>query len=486
MRLAAKLVLLFLIGLLLIVGLFSYLTIQSNRRLAIDEHERYATDLAATIQSTLADRGLSPQELPRFVAQSSGVVQHVEMRWVERNGIGQLSPSAPRELIWSHREVTTFSMPDRAGRPYLYTYVPVGTSATGADADVDSLSGGRIEVAAPDTATASRVRQSLISSLIALLGVATLSGIVIWVGGVNMVGKPLSQLIDKVHRVGEGDFEGPVEVRRGDELGKLALAINGMCEQLSAQRARLTAETASRLQAVEQLRHSERLNSVGRMAAGIAHEIGTPLNVVIGRAQLIRRQASVSQQVASDADVIVSEAQRIADIVRGLLDFTRSRKPHRTIQRINMLLKSTVDLMQPMANKHGASLQLQLADSPLMANIDSAQMQQVWTNLILNAIQSTGENGHVIISAVAANHELHISVADNGVGIPPEHLEHLFEPFFTTKKVGEGTGLGLSISHGIVREHDGDIQVESTVGKGSRFTIVLPAAQSTLGQGDPA
>ncbi|MDG2223501.1 MAG: HAMP domain-containing sensor histidine kinase [Rubripirellula sp.] len=474
MRLAAKLILLFLIGLLLIVGLFAYLTIQTNQRLAIDEHERYAKDLAATIQSTMQDRGIPSQDISRYLNRSRGVVQHVQVRWVELNGGSQSRPTVPTELILARREVTTFGMPDQSGQPFLYTYVPVfGESESPA---------GRIEVAAPDTASAGRMRQSMITSLVALIGVATLSGIVIWVGGVNMVGKPLNHLIDKVHRVGNGDFDDPIAIHGGDELGRLGSALNEMCQQLSAQREHLQTETASRLEAEEQLRHADRLNSVGRMAAGIAHEIGTPLNVVIGRAQLIQRSEHATDQVRSDAEVIHSEADRIAGIVRGLLGFTHARKSELIIQPINQLLASTVEWLQPMAKKHHAQLSLEISSEPLTVKLDSAQMQQVWTNLILNAIQATNDDGRVEVVARASGETVQISFSDNGSGMKPEDQEHVFEPFFTTKDVGEGTGLGLSISHGIVKEHGGEIRFDSTLGEGSCFHVILPLAELPEGR----
>ena len=296
MRLAAKLVLLFLIGLLLIVGLFSYLTIQQDRRLAMADHQRYASDLAATLQQAMP--GNDPNELSKFVAQSTREFRHVQVRVVEFSAGGDRSrqPSVPPGMIFSKTEVTTTSMRDPAGRDVLYTYVPVQRDGT---ANADSI--GSIEVSAPNVVATERLGRSLLSSLIALLGVATLSGIVILVGGVVMVGKPLNRLIEKVHRVGKGDFSGPVQLKSTDELGRLGVALNDMCDQLSEQRSRLDAETEARVATLEQLRHSDRLNTVGRMAAGIAHEIGTPLNVVSGRAELIadgRLSADATQESA--------------------------------------------------------------------------------------------------------------------------------------------------------------------------------------------
>jgi signal transduction histidine kinase len=175
--------------------------------------------------------------------------------------------------------------------------------------------------------------------------------------------------------------------------------------------------------------------------------------------------------------VIHSEADRIAGIVRGLLGFTHARKSELTVQPINELLASTVEWLQPMAKKHGARLRLENSSEPLLVNVDSAQMQQVWTNLILNAIQATDDEGRVEVVARALGETVQVSISDNGSGMGIGDQEHIFEPFFTTKDVGEGTGLGLSISHGIVKEHHGEIRFKSTLGEGSCFDIVLPLAE---------
>jgi signal transduction histidine kinase len=324
--------------------------------------------------------------------------------------------------------------------------------------------------------------------LVALLGVATLSGLVIWLGGVVMVGKPLNQLIDKVHRAGEGDFTGPLQLDSRDELGKLGSALNQMCDQLANQRSELEAESASRIAAVEQLRHAERLNTVGRMAAGIAHEVGTPLSVVTGRAELIASGKMSDEQTCQSARAIQHEAQRITKIVRELLDFARQSTPTRSRQCLNELIDSTVKLVGPLTSKRDAVLTVQLPPVSLYAEVDPAQIQQVLTNLIVNATQATESGGQVTVSlaqVMVAQDDSpqdqrayqRISIQDNGLGISDEDRQHIFEPFFTTKDVGEGTGLGLSISHGIVQEHQGWIDVQSQPGAGSCFSIFLPASQ---------
>ena len=235
------------------------------------------------------------------------------------------------------------------------------------------------------------------------------------------------------------------------------------------------------------------------MAAGLAHEIGTPLNVVTGRAELLASGKLDSKATRVSAQAIQSEAQRITRIVRELLDFARQNTPQRSCQNLNELITTTRELMETVAIKHHTNLHLSLPDSQLSANIDAGQIQQVLTNLIINAIQSAGNDGNVTITLTNAERKTPgneggtnniyrtVIIADDGEGISAEDREHIFEPFFTTKDVGEGTGLGLSISHGIIQEHGGWIEVESSEGQGSAFSIFLPASANAnqAGENDP-
>lgn len=495
MRLAAKLVLLYLIGLLLIVGLFSYLTIRQEKRIAIAEHQRHASDLAAAIQSSL-DEPANPSDedtLQQIITRSTRQVRHVRIRWVDLHARsdGDKRPAVPIEMIVAESEVTTIRTPDSSGQDVLYTYVPIASG----DAEDSSDDGHRLEVSAPYISPLQRFRNSVFSSLLALIVVAALSGIVIMIGGVMMVGRPLEELIAKVQRVGQGDFGHPVQPRSHDELGRLAVALNEMCQQLTNQHAALDSATAARIATLEQLRHSDRLNTVGRMAAGVAHEIGTPLNVVSGRAELIASGQLSEQKNRESALVIKSESQRIAKTIRGLLDFARQSTPHPQRQPLNQIIAETADLMQPLATKSSAVIELELPAAPLSGDVDAGQIQQVLTNLMINAIQSTEGGGQVTVSlsdeitrppdelAVAPSRYRKISIKDNGSGIARDDVEHIFEPFYTTKDVGDGTGLGLSISHGIVHEHGGWIDVQSELGQGSCFSVYLPAP--TDEQSDP-
>lgn len=481
MRLAAKLVLLFLTGLFLVVGLFAYLTVRQEQRAQV-EHQRFASELVQSMQPTI-DQAIQENrvlEIPTQMRLSSRL-QQVTMRWVEVASINaDTRQPAPLNLIIAEQKTTVLSMPDQSGNQVVYTYVPFTSKGP------DGNRSGKIEVAVPDDGMNTRFQHSLLTSLIALTGVASLSGFVILVGGIRMVGKPLNQLIDKVRRVGEGDFSGPVEIESTDELGRLGNALNEMCAQLTKQHHELKTATTARIETVEQLRHAERLTTVGRMAAGLAHEIGTPLNVVTGRAELLASGELDPETARVSAKAIQSEAQRITRIVRELLDFARQNTPQRSFQNLNELITITRELMETVAAKHCTNLHLSLPAEALSANIDAGQIQQVLTNLIINAIQSAGKDGNVTITLTDSDGKptgndggtnsiyRRIIIADDGEGISAQHREHIFEPFFTTKDVGEGTGLGLSISHGIIQEHGGWIEVETSEGQGSSFSVYLP------------
>ncbi|MEO8268903.1 MAG: HAMP domain-containing sensor histidine kinase [Aureliella sp.] len=499
MKLAAKLVLLFLVCLALVVGVFSFLSMRQAQDLALAEHEQLAADLAAILQSDLRSSQHTPREMETLLTVWSEEINHVRARLVNPQQASDplLRPSVPADLLIFSTKVTTVSYPDSSGHSTLYTYVPLGDSV-----------GTQLEVAVAESFWSDRLSQALRSSAISLMVVSAVTSLVILLGGLWMVGKPLDQLVEKVHRVGQGDLSSPVDLRRGDELGKLGQAVNEMCEQLEQQRSRIDSETQQRLAAVEQLRHADRLRTVGRLAAGLAHEIGTPLNVVSGRAELIASGKLSVGDVQSSALTIKEQSQRIATIVQELLNFARSKTPQRAPVDLNLLLQETINLLRPMADKHHITIGFDPWSNPATTELDSAQMQQVFSNLLVNALHATqagtasnakhdsgtekvaqridvsidrlrsseiDADRRTVEQIDQAESYWRVKVTDFGIGIGSDVLDNIFEPFFTTKDVGEGTGLGLSIAYGIVREHAGWIGVESQPGSGSQFTVYLPA-----------
>src|ERR1051325_405330 len=260
-----------------------------------------------------------------------------------------------------------------------------------------------------------------------------------------------------------------------------------MCERLSE-------EQDARARATEQLRHADRLTTVGKLASGLAHELGTPLNVVSGRAKLIADREVEGQDVVDSARVVAEQADRMTALIRQLLDFARPRALRPAPLNVTTLAARVCQLVATIARKAGVTLVAPPPDDALRIEADDGQLTQVLTNLIVNAIQAmdpTGAPGTVEVIARTVDQVpppyvggpeqtwMAIEVRDNGAGMDDATRERIFEPFFTTKQVGDGTGLGLSVSWGIVREHGGWIDVSSELNKGSTFTVYLPMPMST-------
>jgi signal transduction histidine kinase len=242
----------------------------------------------------------------------------------------------------------------------------------------------------------------------------------------------------------------------------------------------------ARLEMLEQLRHADRLMTVGKLASGIAHELGTPLNVIEARAAMIGNGETTQEESVGYAQVIVRASERMTRIIRQLLAFARPGQAQKSRCDLALVAHRTAELLQPLASKRKVTLRVSgLSPAPIEA--DSGQIEQSLTNLVMNAIQAMNDGGTVELTIDRTRTKppadpggpeaeyVRIQVRDEGSGIAPENVSRVFEPFFTTKDVGEGTGLGLAVTYGIVREHGGWIGVTSAVGKGTTFTAFLPA-----------
>jgi signal transduction histidine kinase len=300
-----------------------------------------------------------------------------------------------------------------------------------------------------------------------------------------LVATPVRLLIDKARRVASGDFSTPLELARNDEFQSLAAEMNAMCDALARAKAEVLGEARARQLAVEQLRHADRLSTVGKLAAGVAHELGTPLSIVSGHAEMIANREVQGEKIIESASIIDREAKRIARIVRSLLGFARRKGPEGDSSDAAETAAQCAALLEPLAEKANVQIQVESRGN-CRATIDQDSLQQVMTNLLSNAIQALRAGGTVRLNVTTTQITppkergtgprdfVRVTISDDGPGITPEVLAHIFEPFFSTKPPGEGTGLGLSVVYGIVEDHRGFIEVESSLGKGTDFSVFLP------------
>jgi|Deesub1362A_J573_1020465.scaffolds.fasta_scaffold00105_75 signal transduction histidine kinase len=273
----------------------------------------------------------------------------------------------------------------------------------------------------------------------------------------STITKPIMELVEGVKEVGKGNLRYRFNVKSKDEIGELAAAFNSMVKSLE--------------ESQRQLVQSEKLASLGQLAAGVAHEINNPLTNISNNAQMLMRE--VNGKYAKRLEVIEENVQRASRIVRNLLDFSRAPEFHPEYIDVNLLLDRSLELTKHELKKVKVVKDYDKQLPEILA--DPIQLQQVFVNIITNACQAMPNGGTLTLVTRFYRNIVEIRIADTGVGIRKEDLSRIFDPFFTTRKVGRGTGLGLSISYKIVDAHKGKIEVESEVNKGTIFIIKLPA-----------
>jgi len=279
-----------------------------------------------------------------------------------------------------------------------------------------------------------------------------------------------------------GKARGSVEVayskrRRKSDEGPFLKEERRLIEAVAGQVAAIVEREEVKLEKrmlLEQLRHADRLATLGQLAAGIAHELNEPLGGILGFAQLARKSPALPAEVAGDIDRIATAALHARDVIRKLLLFAHQTPPERMPLDLNHLVEDGLELLRSHCEKEAVEIRLALAPDLPPVVADGGQLRQVLTNLVVNALQAMPNGGNLTIAtAVEAGHVL-LMIEDTGVGIAEDVMDKLFLPFFTTKDVGGGTGLGLPVVHGIVTAHGGSVHVRSKVGKGARFEVRLP------------
>ncbi|AMV72908.1 sensor histidine kinase, HAMP domain-containing protein [Desulfuromonas sp. DDH964] len=302
----------------------------------------------------------------------------------------------------------------------------------------------------------------------------------------RFIHRPVRDLLAHTRRLAQGDLEGRIERLAKDELGELEEAFNEMTGNLRRVQGELRELAASLESKVEErtrqvqdiqkrLVRSEKLASLGELVAGIAHEINNPLTGIMVFSSLTLENHSLPQALRDDLSVIYRETQRCSGIVRRLLEFSREAPPDKTTASINHLLDHTLRLLENQATFQNICITRNYTALLPQLHVDANQISQVFMNILLNAAQAMPDGGTLMLETVLAGTggEVLVRVRDSGCGIAEQDLKRIFDPFFTTKKES-GTGLGLSVSYGIVENHGGTIDVESSLGAGTTFTITLP------------
>jgi two-component system NtrC family sensor kinase len=344
---------------------------------------------------------------------------------------------------------------------------------------------GAIDLSEAPTDLRAHVWRTIRATVLTTLALSASMLLVTLLIGAWVVGRPVAALIEQARRVAAGDLRARVIPQQRDELGELTRELNKMLDRLESASVEVLASTRQRFAALEQLRHAERLSTVGRLASSVAHELGTPLNVVAGRARLILEE---EPQAGTHATIVIEQAERMTKIIRQLLDYARRQPAQKEEQNLNVLITKVLSILGTLATKRRVLLRFSCELSDAFVVADSTQVQQALINLILNGIQATAAEGTIDVilrmaqarrpqtlrEATEEETYFEISVQDHGLGMSPEILARVFEPFFTTKPVGEATGLGLSVAYDIVEEHGGWIRAESEPGRGSCFSMFLP------------
>jgi signal transduction histidine kinase len=323
-------------------------------------------------------------------------------------------------------------------------------------------------------------------SLIFSLG--TVATIVIGYVLAQSIAKPILKLRSISQAVASGDLDQSSGFKRADEIGELASAFDTMTIKLrerTEEAARLYAETVKRneelaeanekLQKTQaQLIQSEKLASVGQLTAGIVHDVKNPLAVIKGLAEELHEEFGLDPTTREQLNTIRQSATKANTIVTDLLKFARQSTPDLHRRDMRETIHSSLRLTEYLTRKGGVEVVVDMPDDPVMVTYDAQQIEQVLINLISNAVHAMKGGGTLRVNLGQADRALAIAVQDTGTGIARENLARIFDPFFTTKPEGEGTGLGLSVSYGIVSNHGGKIDVESKLGWGTTFTILLP------------
>ncbi|MGE5198024.1 MAG: sensor histidine kinase, partial [Rhodospirillaceae bacterium] len=359
---------------------------------------------------------------------------------------------------------------------YLAAYAPIRDTA---GATIGMLYVGVLERPFTDT---------LWRSLMVFLGIAAGGVALVYMVSVRVarrIADPIHSLTNAAHLIAQGEYSLEVDAGSDDELGYLAHSFNTMTAEVQAAHAALRdsadelerkveARTAELKRMQAQMIQSEKMVAIGKLAAGVAHEINNPLTGVLTNSSLMLEDLAEDHPWREDIQTIVNETLRCRKIVKGLLDFSRQTKPQRTLLDLNQVVEDTLSLVRNQTVFRNIKIVCALDPHLPTVLADADQMRQVVLNIVLNAAEAMVQGGELRVASApdVPRKAVELRISDTGPGIPDEVRARIFEPFFTTKKTG--TGLGLAVAYGIIERHHGQIRIDTARGKGTVFTVSVP------------
>lgn len=480
MKVVPKLALALFAGVFVVVAVFTALRVRSEIELFDQDVRRDQRIIGLTAGAALA-KTRTREEAIKLAKRVDASREAIRVRFVSfaqrtEQGLRPLVQLTAEPAPGQWKQVVQLASENEPA-DLLVTYVgaPVVDDANGA-----------IELAQPLASRAEYIWRGVWSGLASSLAMLVVGGLTVALIGAKVVGQPVSQLIHATRKIGEGDLQVLETIRRRDEFGELADALRSMSQEIEAERLRTRHEVEARIRALEQLRHADRLTTLGKLASVLAHEIGTPLNVIAAHGKLIGAGRVAANGVAESAAAIGEQSERITRIVRRILDYARRRPARRARLDATDIVRQACALLDGLAVQRRVSLEVAGPSVPAMVDADPDQLQQAVTNLILNAIQASPPLARITVALAWLERAqdqrfLAISVEDSGAGVAEDAQERIFEPFFTTKPPGEGTGLGLSVVKDIIDDHGGFVDFAPRSDGGSIFTIYLPRTKPDVG-----
>lgn len=506
--LKTKIILSVIVVVVVIEGVFLYLNIKSLSQQMIEKTEEEAFNLSETIRlsiryAMIKDRRDEYQRIIDDVAKRKGIVEVRIFNKAgeitvssDRNKVGTVVDMKAEACYGCHREdeAKVLLPSDSKTRVYhtdtqrlLGLINPIYNEPScypchSKNVNVLGVLDTMISLEEFDKEKAQLYNRMILSGVISVIVLSFLSSLLL----TRFVNRPIDKLLAATKTAAQGNLDQTVRVKSHDELGELSDSFNNMIVELKRSRdaieewtqtleQRVQERTRELQQVQDQLIRAGKMAALGELAAGVAHEINNPLTGILTFSSLMLKKVDENHPWKKDLDNIVQQTTRCRNIVKGLLDFARQRKPDRKEWDIHFLIERTVSLVENQARFQNIKMIKEFDPHMPVLLVDGDQIQQVFMNIIINAADAIGNQGGTLTIKTAFRDGIaEVSFADTGCGMSKEHLSKMFTPFFTTKETGKGTGLGLAISYGIIQTHGGEIEVESELGKGSVFRIKLP------------